>query len=244
MCLQLWPTGQEQCPSTGNQCAAGSGLVLDHHHIGFGPAARNLAVEPAVRAETDRTHHAAPEIIQPSQVSVFPDHVLYVVRFEGRQGRSVRLPCPESAAGTSAVPGRRVDRQRPVRDCDGPCAAGSRRASPVSRRACFTSIPVPVGRQYRSRDWIVERQVVRERSRCLYPDPAESRMPWLFCLRLPRRRIQCRTLSAPVTPDHPASSPWRADFAHRRGQRRPLDILRSRRRSRISWPAPVPHRLE
>ena len=59
-------------------------------------------------------------------------------------------------------------------DCGGPCAAGSRRASPGRRWACLSSIPVVVRRQYRFDDWSDERQVGRERSRCLYPDPAEA----------------------------------------------------------------------
>ena len=61
-------------------------FVFDRDGIGFGPAARNLAVDPAGRAELDRTHHAAHEIVQTSQVRDFPDRALDVVCSEGFQG--------------------------------------------------------------------------------------------------------------------------------------------------------------
>ena len=136
-----------------NQCVAGSGLVLDHHRIGFGPAARNLPVEPAVRAETDRTHHAALEIIQTSQVGVFPDHVLDVVRFEGRQAGPSAFLAPNpppghplSRAGAStanALSGTATDPAPPAPGAQAPCCAGH--ASQASRLQSEDSIDPTTG---------------------------------------------------------------------------------------------------
>ena len=61
------------------------GFVLRHDRIGFLPAARNLAVDPAGRPEFDRTHHAAFEIVQTPQERDLPDRALDVVCPEGFQ---------------------------------------------------------------------------------------------------------------------------------------------------------------
>ena len=76
------PFDREKSPLT-------PGFVFRHDRIGFLPAARNLAVDPAGRSEFDRTHHAAFEIVQTPQERDMPDRALDVVCPEGFQaGRS------------------------------------------------------------------------------------------------------------------------------------------------------------
>ena len=197
MCLQLWPTGQEQCPRPERACR--------RCRIRIWPRPNRVwarCPKPRRRAgRADRTRPNAPcragNSPTPADKS-FPRPRARCRTMRRSPSRSVRLPRPETSPETSAFPGGRADRQRPVRDCDRPCAAGSRRASPVPRPACRTGIPgrlddrvgpAPDGCA-ESSEGVAQRQ----------PD-AVALQP-----RLRRRQIERQRLPAPVAPDNPARS--------------------------------------
>ena len=80
------------------------GSIFRHDRIGFRPAARNLAVDPAGRPELDRTHPAAFEIVQTPQERDMPDRALYVVCPERFQAGLSAPSATERLAATCSVP--------------------------------------------------------------------------------------------------------------------------------------------
>ena len=114
-----------------NQRPIAAGIVLGHDRIGFGPVARNLAVDPAGSSELDPVHHAAPEIVQTPQVRDFPDRALDVVCCESRQRGPLAFPVPKPAPGS----------HRPASACASP--KPYRRHRPTLRRRLAARKPRP-----------------------------------------------------------------------------------------------------
>ena len=134
-------------PLDRNEPVAAAGFVSGHDRIGFGLAARNLAVEPAVRTELDRTHHAAPEIVQPPHdKTLSPTACSMSYDREGRQAAlsaflapKPRPGHPPSQAGAptgSALSGIATDPAPPARGAQAPSRA--RHAARASRVGWMT----------------------------------------------------------------------------------------------------------